>query len=185
VQTAWLGGQRVLIDGTSASAPVVVGSIAAMISQNPGLSAMQAWQILQQFVSDGGPPGPDPSYGNGILNLGWAMNRTDFNRIDTAVSSQFFDPSTFAMEFVVQNRSARGVGGLTLDVNVGPGEKTFSVPWLGPGGIYAVSVPADYLTLQTYGRLDYSATLVNPPGIVDAVPTNNQRQNRITIVQPQ
>jgi len=38
VQTAWLAGQRALVDGTSVSAPLVAGAIAAVISQNPSLS---------------------------------------------------------------------------------------------------------------------------------------------------
>ncbi len=185
LQSAWVNGQRVSIDGTSASAPVVAGGIAAMMSQNPGLSAAQAWSLLQQYASDGGPVGPDPDFGAGILNLGWVMNRNDFSRIDTAVSSQFFDPTTFEMQLIVQNRSARGVGGLTLDVNVGPGSYNYSVPWLGPGGTYAVRVPVDYFALKNYGRIDYRTSLVNPPGIIDVIPSNNVRSNIISVTQPQ
>jgi hypothetical protein len=85
VQAAWLGGERVSLDGTSASAPLVAGAIAAVMSQNPGLNATQAWDIVQQYASDGGAPGADPNYGNGILNLGWAMNHADPARVDTAV----------------------------------------------------------------------------------------------------
>jgi hypothetical protein len=183
--SAWTNNQRVLMDGTSGSAPLVAGSIAAMMSQNPGLSPVQAWQLLRTYSSDGGTPGPDPNFGAGILNVGWAMNRNNYNRIDTAVSSQFFDPTTLEMQFVVQNRSARGVGGLELDVNTTVGAKDFSVPWLGPGGIYSVRMPVDYQTLRAYGRADYTATLINPPGLIDAIPANNQRNNRITVVGAQ
>lgn len=185
LQTAWVNGQRVYVDGTSGSAPVVAGAIAAMMSQNPGLSAAQAWNILQQHASDGGPLGPDPDFGAGILNLGWAMNRADFNRIDTAVSSQFFDPAAMEMQLIVQNRSARGVGGLALDVNVGFGSYNYPVPWLGPGGTYAIRVPVDYFTLKNFGRIDYHTSLVNPAGIFDVMPANNTRTNVISIAQPQ
>lgn len=180
---AWTQGSRVSIDGTSGSAPVVAGGIAAMMSTNPGLTAVQAWSILQQHASDGGPLGPDPDFGHGIINLGWAMSRSDFNRIDTAVSSQYFDPATFEMQFVVQNRSARGVGGLTLDVNVGIGSASYSVPFLGPGGTHAVRVPVDYFTLKNFGRIDYRTTLINPPGIFDVIPSNNTRSNIISLSQ--
>ena len=87
VLTAWLDGQRVYFDGTSASAPIVAGAMAAMMSVNPGMNAAQAWQALGQYASDGGAPGPDPDYGNGILNLGWAMNRNDRSRVWTSFST--------------------------------------------------------------------------------------------------
>ncbi|MEO8351554.1 MAG: S8 family serine peptidase [Chthoniobacteraceae bacterium] len=185
LQTAWLNNQRVLIDGTSASAPIVAGAIAAMMTQNPGTNAAQAWDILRSHASDGGAVGRDPNFGNGILNLGWAMNRNNFNRIDTAVSSQFLDPAALEMQFVVQNRSAQGVAGLVLNVNAGQADRKFSVPPLGPGATFAVHVPVDYAALQNAGRLDYRTQLVNPSGMIDAVPANNQRANTISFIKPQ
>jgi len=187
LQTAWINGQRVYVDGTSGSAPVVAGSIAAMMSQNPGFTPMQAWNVLQQYASDGGTLGPDPDYGAGILNLGWAMNRNNFNRIDTAVSSQFFDPRAFEMQLIVQNRSGRGVGGpgFGLDVNVGGGSYHFDMPWLAPGGTHLVRVPVDYFTLQAYGRVDYRTNLTNPSGFIDVLPSNNSRTNIISVTKSQ
>lgn len=184
IQTAWVNGTRIYMDGTSASAPVVSGGIAAMMSQNPGLSAAEAVSILERYASDGGPVGHDPDYGDGIINLGWAMNRNNFNRNDTAVSSQYFDPSLMQMQFVVQNRSANTVSGLNLSVAAGMANYNLSVPTLAPGGTFPVSVPVDALYLQTNGRIDYRTDLVNPPGFVDAVPGNNQRANSVTVVKP-
>ena len=76
IQTVWGDGSHVLFSGTSASAPIVSGSIAAMMSQNDGMTATQAWQILQTYSNDGGAPGADPDYGQGV-DLGWAMARSD------------------------------------------------------------------------------------------------------------
>src|SRR6185295_11172621 len=45
VQTAWLNGQRASVDGTSVSSPLVAGAIAAVMSQSPGLSPQQAWDV--------------------------------------------------------------------------------------------------------------------------------------------
>jgi hypothetical protein len=181
LQTAWVNGQRVYVDGTSGSAPIVSGGIAAMMSQNPGLTASQAASLLQQYSSDGGMPGHDPNFGNGIINLGWAMNRNNFSRVDTAVSSQFFNSTNFQMEFLVQNRSAQTVNGMTLNVSAGGGERNFAVPALAAGGTYAVQVPVDYFTLQSNGRIEYRTQLINPPGIIDAQPGNNQRANSISL----
>lgn len=180
VQTAWLDGQRVYFDGTSASAPIVAGAIAAMMSVNPGMSAAQAWQTLQQYASDGGAPGPDPDYGNGILNLGWAMNRNDPLRIDTAISSHYYDAATGQMEFVVQNRSGQGVSGMVLSVDAGGVTTTSPIPLLGPGATYVVKMPVDQNQLAASGSIIYRTQLVNPPGIVDQVPANNRRTSSLT-----
>lgn len=183
LQTAWVNGARVFIDGTSASAPVVAGAIAALMSQNRGLTAMQAVDLLQRHASDGGPLGPDRNFGNGILNLGWAMNRNNFGRVDTAVSSQFFDANNSQVQFVVQNRSAQSVPGLQLKVTAGVSDFGFQIPTLGPGGTYPIRLPVDHLALQAYGRLDYRARLINPAGIIDVIPANNERANSIMVVQ--
>jgi len=180
VQTAWLDGQRVSLDGTSASAPIVAGAIAAMMSVNPGMSAAQAWQTLQQYASDGGAPGPDPDYGNGILNLGWAMNRNDPLRVDTAIASHHYDAANGKMEFVVQNRSGQGVSGMTLSVDANGAATTTPLPLLGPGATYVVKMPVDQSQLAASGSIMFRTQLVNPSGIVDQVPANNRRTSLLS-----
>jgi hypothetical protein len=180
VLTAWLDGQRVYFDGTSASAPIVAGAIAALMSVNPGMSAAQAWQALEQYASDGGAPGPDPDYGNGVLNLGWAMNRNDPLRIDTAISSHYYDAATGQMEFVVQNRSGQGMSGLILNVDAGGVASTTPIPLLGPGATYVVKLPVDQSQLAARGSIVYRTELVNPSGSVDQVPANNRRTSSLS-----
>ena len=75
IRTVGAGGSRVLFSGTSASAPVVAGSIAALLSLTPGLNALQAADLLATYSTDAGPSGPDPDYGRGTLNLDRALNR--------------------------------------------------------------------------------------------------------------
>jgi hypothetical protein len=179
VQTAWLDGQRVYFDGTSASAPIVAGAIAAMMSANPGMNATQASQVLQQYASDGGAPGWDPDYGNGILNLGWAMARNDPTYIDTAISSHYYDAATGQMEFVVQNRSGQGVAGMVLNVEADGATSTYSIPLLGPGAIYVAKMAVDQEQLEASDGLVFRTQLVNPSGIVDQVPANNRRTSSL------
>lgn len=180
VQTAGLDGQRVLFTGTSASAPVVAGAIAAMISQNPGMDAPQAWQVLQQYASDAGTPGPDPNYGNGIVNLGWAMNRADASRIDTAVASPTYDPLTSTVAYLVQNRSGMGMGGMQLNLDIGGVSSSYTLPWLDAGATTVVQAAIDPSRLTTSGNLVLRAQLVNPAGFIDVVPANNRRASVLT-----
>jgi Subtilase family len=76
ITTVGAGGSRVSFSGTSASAPVVSGAIAALLSTTPGLNALQAADLLATYSTDSGPVGPDPDYGRGTVNLSSALNRT-------------------------------------------------------------------------------------------------------------
>lgn len=177
VQTAWLNGQRVYVDGTSASAPIVAGAIATVMSQNPSLTPQQAADVLARTANDGGQPGADPAFGHGIVNLATALNRSNPSYIDTAVSSHYFDPASGQMQFVVQNRSGRTVSGMSLNVSTGTTNTTYTVPSLAAGEAYVAKVPVNEITLKTAGGISFSTQLTNPAGIVDQVPANNKRSS--------
>ncbi len=180
INTAWLNGERVVFDGTSGSAPIVAGAVAAMMSENPGLSASQAWEVLQQYSSDGGAPGADAAYGSGILNLGWAMNRGEVARVDTAVSSHYFNNQTGQMEFVIQNRSGSVVSGMNLSITDNLGQSAYVVPPLAPGATSTVAVPVNQLELsRSANGISYRSQLINPAGAVDVQPANNQKASTV------
>ncbi|MBL9211111.1 MAG: S8 family serine peptidase [Opitutaceae bacterium] len=184
VQTAWLDGQRVQVSGTSASAPVVAGAIAAVMSQFPSLTAAQAAELLVSTANDGGTPGADPAYGRGILNVATALNRNNAAYVDTAVSSLTYDAATGQMQIVVQNRSGRSITGLALSINAGGSTQTQVVPSLSPGETHVARVPVSDSTLQAAGRLTISTRLTNPAGAVDQVPANNTRASVLTVPKP-
>ena len=173
VDAAWLNSQRVSMDGTSASAPLVAGAIAAVMSTSPGLTAAQAWSVLQQYASDGGAPGPDPAYGNGILNLGWAMDRNNPTRVDTAIAGQYYDASTGMMNVVVQNRGAQAANDLKLNMDIGNVATDHQIPPLSPGATYLVQTPVNSEQLAAAGGINYRAQLINPSPAADQMPTNN------------
>lgn len=179
VQTAWLDGQRVTVNGTSASAPIVSGAIAAVMSENPGFTAQQAWEVVQKTASDTGAPGTDANYGNGILNLGWAMNRNNPSYFDSAVASHYYDAANNQMDFVVQNRSGQPVGGLQLNVNAGGVGTTYSISTLGAGASSVIKVPIDPAAVKANGSLTFATQLVNPTGVTDRVPANNRRTSTL------
>ena len=184
VQTAWLDGQRVIIDGTSASAPLVAGAIAAVLSLNSAFTPRAAADLLARTANDGGAPGADAAFGRGILNLATAMNSGNPAYIDTAVSSHHFDATTNQMQFVVQNRSGRSVTGMTLAVTSGTITTTSSVPSLSAGETYVAKVPVNDTALTTAGQLTFTTQLVNPTGTVDQAPANNRRTSLLTAPKP-
>lgn len=175
VQTAWLDGQRVVVDGTSASAPLVAGAVAALLTHYPGFTPQQAVDLLVRTANDTGPPGADPAFGHGIINLATALNARDATYVDTAVSSHFYDATAQEMQFVVQNRSGRTINGLSLDIAAGEGASTQPVPSLAAGETYVVKLSVSDTALRQAGTLSVTTRLNNPPGTVDAVPANNRR----------
>jgi hypothetical protein len=180
VQTAWLAGDRVYLDGTSASAPLVAGAIAAVLSQQPGLTAQQAAQTLVATASDAGAPGADPAFGHGILNLGWAMNRNNPAYVDPAIASHLYDSARGEVQVVVQNRSGRSVTGLSLKASAGGAAMLLPVPPLAAGEIFVGKISADRVTAGT-GSMAVVTELTTPPGMVDRNPANNRKTSVLTV----
>jgi hypothetical protein len=180
VQSAWIDGQRVLFSGTSASAPVVAGAIAAVMSQRPGVSAWQAWEILQARSDDAGAPGADANYGAGVLNLGWALDANPA-RVDLAVASHWLEQTAReeavagVVDVVVQNRSGFSLAGAVLEIEAGGLDTRQVVPVLAAGASAVVKVPVVRTRLDGEGRWILKTRLVAPGGMIDQVPANNER----------
>jgi subtilisin family serine protease len=62
-----------LVSGTSFSAPYVAGAAALLIDAYPTLSGRQIADLLLRHARDLGPPGPDPVYGRGVLDIAAAF----------------------------------------------------------------------------------------------------------------
>jgi hypothetical protein len=185
VQTAWLDGRRVTIDGTSASAPLVAGAIATVMTLNPALTPRQAADLLARTANDAGAPGPDAAFGQGIVNLATALNASNPAYIDTAVSSHHFDAPSGQMQIVVQNRSGRTVSGLSLTVAAGNAlANNTTLPPLAPGETHVVRAPVDATALRNAGSITFATRLTTPAGLVDQVPANNSRTSVLTAPKP-
>ncbi|EIP98745.1 subtilisin-like serine protease [Opitutaceae bacterium TAV1] len=174
ITTAAGGGDRIYFSGTSASAPVVSGAIAALLSTNPSLTAAEAAQVLQTHANDGGTAGPDASYGSGVVNLVWAMDRDNASRVDGAVSAWVFDAKAGTVEVVVQNRGAQPLSGASLAVTVDGAPLLYPLLPLEPGASTSVKVPVVSERLEVNGKIVFRAELAMPAGTLDQAPKNNR-----------
>ncbi len=184
IQTAGVNGERIFFSGTSASAPVVSGAIAAVMSESPGLTAPQAVQVLQTHADDGGSAGDDPDYGHGVVDLGWAMARNDPARADIAIAGNSYDTESSSVAVVIQNRGATTTAAMTLTTDVGGNSSNYAVPSLAPDAVATVNLPVDSGQLTREGRLMLRTDLVLPPGFIDQVPANNHRASVLTPPAP-
>ncbi len=175
VEAAWADGERIDFTGTSASAPVVAGAIAAMMSVYPGMNAQEAWSVLQTHVVDAGSPGRDNDYGAGVLDLGWALDANNPTRTDTAISSHYYNAKDGTVDVVIQNRGATAMSGMTLVVNVNGAVANVAIPWVDAGGSTYVKVP-----VPADGQTVLRTTLVNPDGVADQDTANNYKGSVVT-----
>lgn len=63
--------------GTSQATPVVAGAAALLLSAHPALTPRQVKEILEASATDLGPPGRDPFYGAGLVNIAAALGLPD------------------------------------------------------------------------------------------------------------
>lgn len=77
LNAAWPENRYVRTSGTSASAAIVTGAIAAIMSSGNGrrINATQAAELLISHATDAGIFGPDTQYGFGILNMKHYINQ--------------------------------------------------------------------------------------------------------------
>ena len=91
--SAWPGDQVASFSGTSASAPIISGEIAAVMSHYD-LSAVQAYNVMVQYANETGTLGYDPQTGPGAANLGRIFRTDTPNVSDAAVASQVIQAPT-------------------------------------------------------------------------------------------
>lgn len=177
VNAAWPGNTQTRLSGTSASAPIVTGAIAATMS-NGGYKQMnsrQAAELVMQYADEAGIAGPDSEYGVGILNLGRIMNRAVPGIVDVAITDQRLVRRGNAEEIQItlQNRGTAVLVNTVLEVTSPAGIQQFNATTLAPGEIQVHQVPvrADGGPVKVSSRLT-----LGTPGR-DATPYNNRRSD--------
>jgi hypothetical protein len=119
----------VSFSGTSAAVPFVSGALAALLSQNPQMTLGEAVEVLCKYSNDAGAPGKDSETGNGILNVGWALNRNVSGIYDVTMCSPYLHPRQSKDEDMiittyVQNRGTENLRHVQMKVSIDDVEQT-------------------------------------------------------------
>ena len=141
VVAAWPEDEMISFSGTSASAPFVSGAVAAVMSENPGLTASSAYDLLLDYSNEAGAPGADIIYGSGTLNLGRVMERNVSGITDAAVASYYYESIGDVQDraqIVVENRGTTALHNLTVEIGSGNNEQTYNISFVPPGEIAVV-----------------------------------------------
>lgn len=180
ITSAWLNDRSINFSGTSASVPFVSGAIAYILAEQRYLSATAAASVVLQNADEAGPPGNDPLYGGGLLDLGRLAERQTAGIHDLAVASHWVAPSPTAADgsvpvlVTVQNRGTVAASYAILDVTDGQSSDRFTIPNLAPG---AISTHTFLLRMTTSdgGAQPFVRSSVTQKGANDVRPTNNYR----------
>ena len=180
INAAWPGDRHTKISGTSASAPIVTGAIAAIMSSGSGVTmrASQAAEILMNHANDAGIPGPDSEFGFGIIDMGRVMNRGIRGIVDAAISDQRIVKSSgggHEIQVTVQNRGTVNLVNTFIDISTPVGSRQFNATTLAPGAIRTFSMPVGLAGQPKNRPLRVTSTLSLGTAGQDATPANNQR----------
>lgn len=178
VNAAWTGDQAASVSGTSFSAPIVAGAIAALMSQ-PGaaqLTAQQAKALLFAYLNDGGAAGTDTALGGGTPDIGRVLNSKTRGIYDAALASQRLLPPDAAnpngqVEILVQNRGTETLINTAVHISTPSGVITSNITSLPVNGVKTIRVP---IPSQATGNLHYESS-VELSGVRDSKRSNDSR----------
>ena len=177
--TAWTGGQNVYFTGTSASAPIGVGVLAAAMSQGgTRISSAQAYEKVTDNLNEAGAPGLDNFYGIGTVDLGRVLQSGQAGITDAAVAANHVitgNGGQYQVQVTVQNRGTTTLVNTPLEVTTPSGTSTLNITTLQPGDFTTFTLP---LAVTGDGAVIQSRVAVS--GANDLKPSNNRRTDVFT-----
>ena len=134
-----------LFTGTSASAPIVTGAIAATATQL-GISPAQAYDVVYANLNEAGAPGNDPAYGEGIVHVGRAVNSTTAGIYDVAAASNHYIPANAedpigSLLVTFQNRGTERIINYPATITLPNNTYSYNIANLPPGETQTFDVP--------------------------------------------
>ena len=161
VKAAWPGQPYVELSGTSGSTALVSGAIAALLSQEPGLTGEQATRLLVSYADDAGVSGRDDETGAGVVNLRRVFERNQRGIVDVAVAGVVMkeEGSVGRITAGIQNRGTETVNSPMLEITAGNERRKFYLGSLAPGQTRAESITFDFGRARQDGGIGAGAAV--------------------------
>jgi hypothetical protein len=186
------GDQTSMVTGTSFSTPIIVGVVAAVMTEaGPGtLTPSQAWQLVTRYLNDGGAPGEDPQLGAGMPDIGRVLDAGTPGIYDAAVAGQRILPPDSSnpygqVEILIQNRGTEPLINTALNVTSGGARSSYNITTLAPNGVTTVRVPVTRAPVTGTSDFQVEAQVSLSGGNIDAKPVNDRRiESYAPVVSP-
>jgi thermitase len=173
VKAAWIKeGFLDDFSGTSAAAPYVSGTIAALMAR--GLEADEAIERVLSLADDAGDPGRDPEYGEGILNIRRIEEHGEKGIRDAAISCLLLKEGGVVV-VGMQNRGTESLAGARVNIKSGTRLLNFDIGRTQPGQTVSKSFKVQEGDYARDGKLTVYAE-IPLAGLQDAYPGNNARR---------
>ncbi len=185
INSTWTDGNAVRVSGTSFSAPVVTGALAAIMSGGAGesLDARRAWELMSSYLNDAGAEGADVEYGAGMPDLGRVLQRDLAGIHDAAVASlNWLAPDARnpygQLEVLVQNRGTERLLNTALSIDSGGVVQQVNLTALDVGAVQTVRVPVSKDFRGLGEAYQVSSSVMLSGGEIDTRPFND-RMDRV------
>lgn len=167
-------------NGTSGATPLVTGAVAALLSQNPGMTGARAVELITGYSDDAGPPGADGYFGEGLLNMERVLRRGEPGIHDIAIADHYLDTAKDVPELVVtvQNRGTEPAGNLFLEVDLPSGRQSILLGHLEVGQVKGHTLPLREVLRPEFQELEVRSR-VRIPGTIDDRPENDRHSSRV------
>ena len=182
LNAAWTGDQSASVTGTSFSAPIVTGAIAAIMTQSGSrnLTASQAYKLLSSYLNDGGTAGQDSQLGVGMPDVGRVLNAGTRGIYDAAVASHRIIPADAGnpygqVEILVQNRGTETLINTSVEVSTGAGSVSTNLTSLAPNAVRTVRVPISRPPSASNNKFNVTSKVKLSGGFTDVKPSNDRR----------
>jgi hypothetical protein len=182
INAAWPGDQAAAVTGTSFSTPIVVGAVAAVMTEAGSgvLTPWQAWQLVATHLNDGGAAGADPLLGAGMPDIGRVLDAGTAGIYDAALASQRIIPPDSGnpygqVEILVQNRGTEALVNTTVGITIGGNRSTGNITTLAPNAVTTIRVPITRPPVTGSGNLVVDSRVSLTGGATDAKPSNDRR----------
>jgi hypothetical protein len=174
VNAAYPGDQMVSFSGTSASAPIIAGSIAAVMSAQ-NYNAQQALAAIYNYTNEAGAAGYDPYTGAGAVNIGRILQKNTTGIYDAAAASHLITPPSTGVaanvQVNIQNQGTATLTNVPVEVITPSGTSILSVPSLGAGEVKSFTLSLPNAAFANGASVSVSSTIK----ATDAVYKNNVR----------
>lgn len=191
VNAAWVGDQAASVNGTSFSAPIVTGALAAIMTEagNQNLSPAQAWKLLSSHLNDGAAAGSDPQLGAGMPDIGRVLSASTRGIYDAALASHRILPPDAGnpygqVEILVQNRGTETLINTSVEISTGSSRVTSNLTTLAPGAVQTVRVPISQSAVIGATPLNLDSRVVLSGGLRDSKPSNDRRSESYMATTP-